>query len=143
MLDKIMRKLRQFMQGRYGGDSLQRLIIVVHLLLLIVNLFARSWIIFILLFILSGILIWRTLSRNIKARTYENAVYMSLTRGIRRFVRLQFRKFRDRKTHVYRKCTKCKAEIRLPLRPRSDAPRRKGVFKITCPRCKSGLSMKI
>ena len=143
MLDNIMRKLRQFMRGRYGGDSLQRLIMVVHLILLVVNLFMRSWIVFILLFMLSGVLVWRTLSRNISARSHENAVYTSLTHRIRRFFRLQFRKFRDRKTHVYRKCPKCQAEIRLPARPFPDAPRRKGVFKITCPRCKSGLSLKI
>ena len=47
--------------------------------------------------------------------------------GIKGFFVLRKNKFRDRKTHVYRKCPHCKAQIRLP--------KVKGEHKCACPKC--------
>ena len=43
-------------------------------------------------------------------------------------IKLRKKKWAYRKTHIYRKCPNCKAEIRLP--------KKKGKHVCTCPRCK-------
>ena len=77
-----------------------------------------------------GIFIWsfyRTMSRNIYKRRKENERFCG-------FFKLRKNKFRDRKTHVYRKCPKCKAVLRLP--------KAKGKHFVNCPRCKNRFQTK-
>ncbi|MBR5515382.1 MAG: hypothetical protein IKU52_04190 [Clostridia bacterium] len=50
--------------------------------------------------------------------------YLSKING---FLKLSKNKFRDRKTHVYRQCPCCKANLRLP--------KAKGIHTVKCPRC--------
>ena len=39
------------------------------------------------------------------------------------------RNFKDRKTHVYKKCSKCKTTLKLPL------PKTQGINHAKCPEC--------
>jgi len=72
-------------------------------------------------------LFFRFFSKNIYARSKENGRFMSFWNKVKAFFRLQKGKIKDRKTHVYKKCTKCKAVIRLP--------RKKGKHTVVCPKC--------
>ena len=63
------------------------------------------------------------------ARRKENDFVFGIFRRIKGFFKLQKNKFKDRKTHVYRKCPKCKAVLRLP--------KAKGKHTVVCPRCKN------
>ena len=66
-----------------------------------------------------ALLIWscfRSLSRNLEARRRELVRYLALKRRVTDRFRLQKAKWRDRKTHVYFRCPKCRAVIRVPKR---------------------------
>lgn len=119
-------KLMQFMSGRYGVDSLFYVLFVLAATLSLVNCFARwVW----LQFLVYAIIIYaffRIMSRNIDARRRENQAFNRLKTVIinKRSV------IRQRKadySHVYKKCPRCHAVLRLP--------RRKGKHTTVCPKC--------
>ena len=123
--------LYRFFAGRYGGnDTLNKFLLVVYLVIIVgffvALLFIRSlWLELlsnILPLLLAIFIIYRTLSRNITKRRLENDRFCN-------FFKLRKNRFRDRKTHVYRKCRKCKAVLRLP--------KAKGKHTVVCPRCKN------
>lgn len=128
-------KLIRFMSGRYGTDSLYSLTLIVCMALIIVNMFVRSWIIGLAVLLLVIWATWRAMSRNIYKRRRENAVIVSLKNKISFFFRTRAQRFRERKTHIYRKCPKCRAQLRLP--------RKKGTLKVHCPKCGESFQIKI
>ena len=137
-LNKIKTAFYRFMYGRYGTDTLSRVllwcysgVLILYLILSVVFSFTMAGnvlatnILNICYFILSGTLVYllisRMFSRNIAKRRAENEKFCG-------FFKLRRNMYRDRKTHVYRKCPKCKAVLRLP--------RAKGKHTVVCPRCR-------
>ena len=127
-MGKFTNKLARFFYGRYGNDTLNKVLTGIYLVWLItfsiLNNFLRTlaftlvgWGLTLMLF---SWILFRTMSRNIYARRRENDKFCG-------FFRLKRNKFRDRKTHVYRKCKKCKAVLRLP--------KAKGKHFVNCPKC--------
>ena len=116
------------MYGRYGYDALSKTLLWVYAGLLLVytvlSVFVDSPLLYLANILISFSLIFyilfRTMSRNIAKRREENAKFLG-------FWKLRKNKKRDRKTHVYRKCPKCRAVLRLP--------RSKGKHSVRCPRC--------
>jgi hypothetical protein len=123
------------MYGRYGADTLSKVMIGVYLAFVlictIVSIFVRSiWFSLFYYVVASALVVWmfsRMFSRNIAARKRENDKFCG-------FFKLRRNKFRDRKTHVYRKCPSCKAVLRLP--------KAKGKHFVVCPRCKNRFEVK-
>lgn len=123
------------MYGRYGTDTLSKVMIGVYLAFVlictIVSIFVRSiWFSLFYYVVASALVVWmfsRMFSRNIAARKRENDKFCG-------FFKLRKNKFRDRKTHVYRKCPSCKAVLRLP--------KAKGKHFVVCPRCKNRFEVK-
>ncbi len=117
-------KWMRFMYGRYGTDGLNRFLLILALLLLIVSLFGIPYVSGVALLILI-ITYVRMFSKNTAARQKENVAYYKI-RGkvLLPFYQLKNR-FRDRKTHRYFKCPKCKKTLRVP--------KGKGTIKIKCP----------
>ena len=123
------------MYGRYGTDTLSKVMIGVYLAFVlictIVSIFVRSiWFSLFYYVVASALVVWmfsRMFSRNIVARKRENDKFCG-------FFKLRRNKFRDRKTHVYRKCPSCKAVLRLP--------KAKGKHFVVCPRCKHRFEVK-
>lgn len=117
------------MSGRYGADTLSKVMLWVYIgwviFCTIVSLFTDSIWFSLFYYVTSGaMMIWmffRMFSRNIVARRRENDRFCG-------FFKLRRNKFRDRKTHVYRKCHSCNAMLRLP--------KAKGKHYVVCPRCK-------
>lgn len=134
-MGKFSNGLARFFYGRYGNDTLNKFLMVLYLVC-VVAVTILSYIIQSAVFTLVGwtvtlgIFIWsfyRTMSRNIYKRRKENERFCG-------FFKLRKNKFRDRKTHVYRKCPKCKAVLRLP--------KAKGKHFVNCPRCKNRFQTK-
>ena len=134
-MGKFTNKVAGFFDGRYGSDTLNRVLTGIYLTWLIVftivDIFVDSiifsivgWCITLYFFIL---VMFRTMSRNIYARRRENEKFCG-------FFKLKKNKFRDRKTHVYRKCKSCKAVLRLP--------KAKGKHFVVCPKCKNRFEVK-
>ena len=115
-----MNGFRRFMQGRYGSDKLNRMLIWVSVGLTLVQLFIHHAItrlsLMVVSYLLLGYAIFRMFSRNTYKRYRENRKY------------LQFReRLRDRQ-HKYFDCPRCRQPVRVP--------RGKGKIAITCPKCR-------
>lgn len=123
----FFRKTAEFMQDRYGNDKLNNFILVITAILYVINLFARSSIMIVIIILLIGVTIFRALSKNINKRLYENRRFTDIFGAVSDFVRRQYMKLRDIKTHRYVRCPFCKAQLRLK--------KRTGVQQIHCPRC--------
>lgn len=117
---RIGNAFRQFMQGRYGTDKLNMVILGAGLAVCLINMFLPLPAINLLLTMVSyglmGWAIFRCLSRNTYARYRENRKYLML-----------LEQFKD-KEHRYYDCPRCRQQIRVP--------RGKGKISITCPKCK-------
>ena len=123
-------RLYSFMYGRYGMDTLGRCMLIAYIVILfvytILSIFVNdisfhliTWAISLTLF---AVIFSRMFSRKIAKRRRENEKFCG-------YFKLKKSKFRDRKTHVYRKCPDCGATLRLP--------RAKGKHPVVCPRCKN------
>lgn len=123
------------MYGRYGTDTLSTVLLYVYfafvLICTVVSIFVRAlWFSIFYYVVATALVVWmlsRMFSRNIAARKRENDKFCG-------FFKLRKNKFRDRKTHVYRKCPSCKAVLRLP--------KAKGKHFVVCPRCKNRFEVK-
>ncbi len=119
--------LARWMYGRYGGDALSNTLLVIALICMLL-----AYIPYLALFILPALLLcfwslFRTLSRKLPARRRELERFLRIRKKLTDPFRLLGHRWRDRKTHRYLKCPKCRATLRLP-RGKTD-------ITVTCPRC--------
>ena len=136
-MEKVRAWLYRFMYGRYGADRLGNVLIISYGVILVAHTvlslvmrvvkptFNMFWIdlgVMAVSLTLIYFSAFRMFSRNIAKRRRENEKFCG-------FFILRRNKFRDRKTHVYRKCPSCKAVLRLP--------KAKGKHSVICPRCKN------
>ena len=110
--------LRRFMAGRYGTDKLNSVILWTGVALVVAALGAPlpNLLLHMLAYVLMGIAIFRTFSRNTYKRYRENWRFLMLIDRIK-----------DRE-HKYFDCPRCHQPVRVP--------RGKGKIAITCPKCK-------
>jgi hypothetical protein len=106
------------MNGRYGTDELNSFIFKIYVLLLILNIFIKSNIIFYIELFLLLIILLRYFSKNIYRRGRENRAFLNIKNKLI---------FKDDK--IYRRCHKCKIKLKLPL------PSKIGIKKVKCPEC--------
>lgn len=128
-------RIARFMAGRYGPDALYTFTLWVCVGLVVVNLFLELWVISIIEIALFAWSIFRLMSRNIYKRQKENQIYLKIVGKIKAPFAMMKNKWRDRKTHVYKKCPECKSTLRLP--------REKGKHSVRCPRCRHLFDVKI
>ena len=117
---KLTYGLRRFMEGRYGTDRLNMVILCTGLVASILSGLVKIPLLNLIFWLLSyGLMfwaIWRSLSRNTYKRYQENRKFMQIVDRIN-----------DRQ-HRYFDCPKCRQTVRVP--------RGKGKISITCPRCR-------
>lgn len=141
-MNKFKMWLYSFMRGRYGTDTLYwwslGAIIVLWVLRLIFSVL-RINIVASLLDLLSTVIlvvaVFRVFSRNTYKRSAENRAFCRFLGKHKDKLNLIRDMFRDRKTHVYKKCPKCKAMLRLPKKP--------GEHTVRCPKCGERFDVKI
>ena len=123
---RIAQAFQRFMQGRYGTDKLNMLILTVGLscsvLSMIIPLLPVRLPLFLVSYILMIIALWRTFSRKTYKRYDENRRYL-----------LFLQRMKDRE-HRYYDCPRCRQQVRVP--------KGKGKIAITCPRCKEKFTKK-
>lgn len=120
--------------GRYGGDALNSTLIVGAFVFLVAA--QRSGIELLLIpayaaVVIAGI---RMFSRNIFKRQSENAAFLRMLGRVGGFFKNKFNELKQRRTHKFYKCPKCRAKLRLP--------RGKGKIVITCPKCRNAFDAK-
>ena len=119
-------RLMQFMSGRYGTDGLSYMIFGVAVALSVINCFIRSHILQLIVYALVVYAIFRMMSRNIEARRRENQAFNKIKNKLIS-KRNAYLKRKVDYNHVYKKCPRCHATLRLP--------RRKGKHTTVCPKC--------
>ena len=127
----MRQKIAAFMYGRYGADALSKGMLILYIAIAVIWIFIPNMIARIVLqmfsLLLSVLIFYRIFSRNIAKRSRENQKYLYAKQKVRAWFLLRRNKWKYRKTHVYRKCPHCKAQIRLP--------KVKGEHKCACPKC--------
>ena len=131
MFQRFRNTIAQFMYGRYGNDALNRFLFILYFVIWAVSLFFRravAGVFFaIVLWVILGFLLFRTLSRNIPARQAENWRYLSLQNTLKRWFTHQVTRVKDVRRYRYRRCPACKCMLRLPIK--------RGRRTVTCRRC--------
>ena len=117
----------KFMKDRYGVDELYKFLLLICFILLVINTFISNNIIRLFEVLLIVIIFYRYMSKNIKLRKKENDKYLEIKDKIIKLFDYNKKKYKDRNTHMYKKCPKCKQKIRLPLK--------KGKHTVKCPNC--------
>lgn len=139
---KFREKLASFFYGRYGVDQLYKFLMIVWFVLMIANFilgfFEGTAIVVSIISALSLVLfIWmmyRVLSKNVVARQKENYQYLTIKNKIVGWFNLQKRRFKERKTHSFKKCPSCKKTVRLK--------KIKGEHTVRCPLCSNTFKVK-
>jgi len=116
-MDKMRYGLQRLMQGRYGSDQLNMVILISGIVLEIISSLFGWTPLYIVSLLFLIVAIFRVFSRNISKRYAENQRYLRLLGELKIL-----------KTHHIYKCPNCKQKIRVP---------RKGGKKveIRCPKC--------
>ena len=139
---KFREKLAAFFYGRNGVDQLYRFHLILLTVLLVINMIlgfieGTGIICSILSILMTALIVYmffRLLSKNIVARRIENNRYLTVQNKVVSWFRLQQRKFRERKTHSFKKCPGCKKTVRLK--------KIKGEHTVRCPLCSGTFKVK-
>lgn len=134
-MSKIKESFLRFMQGRYGVDSFYKFLLWTYVAIVVVNIFVGSKILYFLSLFVFIYMFYRFFSKNIYKRQAENIKYWNFREKVRKGFNLQKNKWKFRKTHVYRKCPHCKANIKLP--------KKKGKGICNCPKCKKDFEVRV
>ena len=125
---RIGNAIARFMYGRNGYDELCMALYFVALVFLLLSYIPTVGFVFaILSFAVMIRSLFRTFSKNLVRRRRELERYYKIKNAPRKARQLRKNKKRDKKTHCYFKCPKCRAVLRVP--------RGKGEIIVTCPRC--------
>ena len=134
-----MSRFIEFMQGRYGFDTLNKFLLGAAITLAVVNLFVFNIIARTVLMVIElaclGWFAFRFLSRNITGRSHENRIFEKFFNPVKNFFVLSYKKIRDRKDYRYIKCPFCKAQLRVR--------NKKGRHTVRCPKCNKEFRKKI
>lgn len=125
-IEKMNWKLQCWMQGRYGLDSLSQTLSWAACFLILLSIFIPYRWMSTLAWVLLIFSMYRMCSKKILKRQKELAAYERLIKRPKAFFTLQKRRFTDRKTFRYFKCS-CGKVLRVP--------RGKGKIDIACPAC--------
>lgn len=125
-MNGLRERFQRFMVGRYGHDSLNQAMAVTALVLMILGMFGPrlfSWLAMALLVAVY----FRMFSRNIPARSQENAKYYYLRTQVQKRLAQYKTRWAQRKYYRYYRCPHCHQQLRVP--------RGRGKIEITCPKC--------
>ena len=134
----MKQKLSAFFKGRYGADPLAKGMLTVYVALAVLMIFVGSTVKIVLnviSLILCFLMFYRMLSKNTAKRAQENAIYLRARKKTKEWLLLRANKWKYRKTHVYKKCPHCGAQIRLP--------RILGEHRCACPKCGDSFGVSI
>lgn len=130
----MRKRFLDFMAGRYGADELSKAMTMVCLVCLILNIFTRWQLLYLLAMVLLVMSYFRMFSKNFSKRNAENQKYLDTVYKIKnRFIKAKRRAAQSKDFHIYT-CPSCGQKIRIP--------RGKGKICITCPKCRTEFEKK-
>ncbi|MGI6275454.1 MAG: hypothetical protein ACOYJ5_07855 [Acutalibacteraceae bacterium] len=129
-----MEKLRRFMYGRYGTDTLNLVLLIAGLVIAFIAQLTRFWPLTLIAYAFYIYAIFRMLSRNTAQRQKEYYSFLKVWTPLQKWFRIRRTAFRERKTYKYFKCPNCRQQLR--------APRGRGKILVTCQRCHKQFNQK-
>lgn len=134
-MKNFKQKLIYFMYGRYGIDEMYYGLFALWIILVAVNMFVRSYIIYLIETAVIIYSLWRVMSKKKDKRRRENEAFLKLWNPVKSWFILQKDRIRDIKSSRYRKCPKCHAIIKLP--------NKRGKHTTHCPKCGERFDVRI
>lgn len=116
-------KLRSFMYGRYGNDSLNTFLLVLAIVCFVLSIFGSVFKTLSLLILIFAF--YRLLSKNFEARRKENAAFLRVFSRFEPKIRLFREKIKDKGRHKMVLCPSCGKILRVP--------KNKGNITVHCP----------
>lgn len=129
-----MNWLKKFMTGRYGGDQLNNLLLVIFIFIFILSRFVKYSILPTIALIIVIIFYYRIFSKNIQKRYAENQKFLQFWKPIKKSFHVKLNRIKNMRHYKYFKCPSCDQKLRVP--------RGKGRLTITCPKCKHKITRK-
>ena len=133
-MNKIKKIFKRIFANVYGIDNLYFVLFGVALTLILINTLVKHFLLYIPIVLVLIFMIFRALSHNHVARKRENYMFFNFFRKLKSFYKLQKNRWRDRKTHIYKRCPKCHVVVRLE--------KIKGKRTAVCPKCQSQFMIK-
>ncbi|MBQ8063368.1 MAG: hypothetical protein IJ230_05460 [Clostridia bacterium] len=131
----MKKKWNALIAGRNGLDFWNYVIIVLDVLLIAVAMLTDKYLPLLIAFLLIVLFLFRALSRNLERRHKEDRFFSDASKAILREHKLNALRWKDRRTHVYKKCPACRRVLRVK--------RRKGPKEIHCPYCNTDFKIVI
>ena len=123
------RRLADWLRGRQGPDDLATFCVNVAIVVVIVNLFARtSWLGWVALALVVYAM-FRIQSKNLGSRARENEAFLKALGPARPWVQNPRAAWGELRAYKHVRCTSCKQKVRVP--------RGKGKLRVTCPKCRT------
>ncbi|MCD7723010.1 MAG: DUF2207 domain-containing protein [Clostridiales bacterium] len=140
---KLSAKFARFMQGRNGSDRLSRDMLWIYLAVILLGTILgnalNSQTLYYIFYVISLAIVifdfYRIFSKKLDARRKENARWLAFIASVKKKFRLLADRFKFRKTHIFRRCPKCKAVLRLK--------KVKGKHTVCCPHCAQKFSVRV
>ena len=123
------RKVAEWLRGRQGPDDLAVFSVDLAVVIVLVNVFARTgWLGWVALALVAYAM-FRIQSRNLAARSRENAAFLKALGPARPWLQNPRAAWGELRAYKHVRCSSCKQKVRVP--------RGKGKLRVTCPRCKT------
>ena len=123
------RRLMEWLRGRQGPDDLAVFSVNLAIVIVLVNVFARTgWLGWVGLALVAYAM-FRIQSRNLGARARENEAFLRALGPARPWVQNPRAAWAELRAYKHVRCSSCRQRIRVP--------RGKGRLRVTCPRCKT------
>lgn len=134
-MNKWKNRILTFMYGRYGTDDFNRFLMAVWFAAWLLSILSRSAVFSLLAWACLIYMIFRSFSRNLTARRLENEKFKKIWSPCKTFWKRQWLRVKECRTHVYRTCPQCRANLRFP--------RKKGEHSAVCPCCQNHFTVHI
>ena len=123
------RRLMEWLRGRQGPDDLAVFSVNLAIVIVLVNVFARTgWLGWVGLALVAYAM-FRIQSRNLGARARENEAFLRALGPARPWVQNPRAAWAELRAYKHVRCSSCRQRVRVP--------RGKGRLRMTCPRCKT------
>ena len=123
------RRLMEWLRGRQGPDDLAVFSVNLAIVIVLVNVFARTgWLGWVGLALVAYAM-FRIQSRNLGARARENKAFLRALGPARPWVQNPRAAWAELRAYKHVRCSSCRQRVRVP--------RGKGRLRVTCPRCKT------
>lgn len=125
---KVRERMQGFMAGRYGADQLSRVYLGITMVCLVISMFTKWQIFYMIGIVLLVYTYFRIFSKNVSKRYAENQKFLNWRYQLAVKRNRRKTQWEQRKIYRYFKCPGCKQKVRIP--------KGKGKVAITCPKCR-------